>query len=278
MNPFISPAEKFAHSRALITLQEAGIPILVGGAYAMFHYTGLVRYTKDLDLFLRREDEARARAVLSQAGYRTELVDQMWLSKAFWGDIFIDLIFSSGNGIAAVDDDWLRHAPVGEALGVETRMVPPEEMIWSKGYVQERERWDGADVAHLLRACGKELDWRRLMRRFDEHWQVLMAHVTLFSFSYPQDRDVVPRWVWRKLLDRAERQQAEPANPDKLCRGTLLSRTQYAPDIGLWGYRDAREVEVPGFEPGSDQVCAPVFAVNPRRDESREPVVAASEV
>jgi hypothetical protein len=276
MNPFISPAEQFAHSRALITLQEADVPVLVGGAYAMFHYTGLVRYTKDLDLFLRKEDEEDARAALAAAGYRTDALDPSWISKAYWGDIFIDLIFSSGNGIAIVDDDWIRYAPVGETLGVVTRIAPPEEMIWSKGFVQERERWDGADVSHLLRACGRDFDWPRLLRRFDPHWQVLLAHLTLFSYSYPQDRGVVPRWVWRELLDRAEEQQAEPATPEKICRGTLLSRTQYAPDIGLWGYRDARELEVPGFEAVDNEAVCANFSVT-KREEPLPSIVAASE-
>ena len=35
--------------------------------------------------------------------------------------------------------------------------------------------------------------------------------------------------------------QKQESSPDKVCRGTLLSRTQYTPDVGLWGYRDARE-------------------------------------
>lgn len=245
MNPFSSPAERAVHARALGLLQEAGIPLLVGGAYAMFHYTGVFRWTKDLDLFLRRQDEAAARAVLSEAGYRTEVVDPIWLSKAWWGDLFIDLIYSSGNGIAAVDDDWLRHAPLGEAFDIPARIVPAEEMIWSKGFVQERERWDGADVNHILRACGAKLDWKRLLARFDTHWEVLLAHLVLFSYSYPHDRDAIPRWVWRKLLSSARKNRQ--AQGEKLCRGTLLSRVQYEQDIGRLGYRDARELETPGF-------------------------------
>jgi hypothetical protein len=32
--------------------------------------------------------------------------------------------------------------------------------------------------------------------------------------------------------------QAPPS--DRVCRGTLLSRSQYLTDIGIWGYRDVR--------------------------------------
>jgi hypothetical protein len=34
----------------------------------------------------------------------------------------------------------------------------------------------------------------------------------------------------------ADEDGAEPG----LCRGTLISREQYLPDLRLWGYRDAR--------------------------------------
>ncbi len=277
MNPFVSPAETSAHVRALRQLQLAEVPFVVGGAYAMFHYTGVVRYTKDLDVFLRREDEARAREVLARAGFRTLVQDPLWLSKAFWADTFVDLIYSSGNGVAGVDDAWLAHAPAGDVLGVKTKIVPPEEMIWSKAYVQERERWDGADVAHLVRSCGHAVDWPRLLGRFGEHWHVLLAHLVLFSFSYPHDRDAVPKWVWRLLLAKARRLEQDEGQDGKLCRGTLLSRTQYLPDLGLWGYRDAREVEVPGFIAPEAELHAPLFArrPDPEADERGSPTLDA---
>lgn len=260
MNPFISPAESVAQARALAVLEDAGVPIVVGGAWALFHLTGVFRYTKDLDVFLRREDEARARDVLSRAGYRTLVEESLWLSKAWWGEVLIDLIYSSGNGVAVVDDDWLRHARPAQVLGVPTRLAPPEEMIWSKAFVQERERWDGADVSHLIRGMGHELDWQRLLSRFDDHWAVLYAHLVLFAFSYPHDRHLVPTWVWDTLQARTE-ELTENADGDvRVCRGTLLSRTQYMPDIGLWGYRDARELEVPMFEPVDARVYRGRFA------------------
>ena len=59
-----------------------------------------------------------------------------------------------------VDDLWFTHAAPGRVLGVPVLLCPPEEMIWSKAFIMERERYDGADVAHLILACGRELDWR----------------------------------------------------------------------------------------------------------------------
>ena len=278
MNPFISPTERLAQARALEALEEAGVPVLVGGAWALFQYTGACRYTKDLDIFLRREDEAQAREVLADAGYRTLVEEPMWLSKAWWGEILIDLIYSSGNGVAEVDDAWLAHARPAEVLGVQTRLAPPEEMIWSKAFVQERERWDGADVSHVIRAMGRELDWDRLAARFEPHWEVLFAHLVLFAFSYPDDRDAVPSWLWQSFTERAAGlgmgEGAGPQREQKVCRGTLLSRTQYLPDIGLWGYRDTRELEVPRFEPMGGRVCQGRFA---RVEDTTDADAAAGE-
>ena len=41
--------------RALQLLVDAGVPFLVGGAFAHACFTGIRRSTKDLDLFIRRE-------------------------------------------------------------------------------------------------------------------------------------------------------------------------------------------------------------------------------
>ena len=73
------------------------------------------------------------------------------------------MIFSSGNGIAVVDEQWFEHATEGEVLGVQVLVAPPEESLWSKAFVMERERYDGADVAHIILAVGDRLDWRRLI-------------------------------------------------------------------------------------------------------------------
>ena len=40
-----------------------------------------------------------------------------------------------------------------ELLGVPVKHCAPEEMIWMKAYIMERERFDGADIAHILRCC-----------------------------------------------------------------------------------------------------------------------------
>ena len=229
--------------RAMVEhLRDAGVRFLVGGAYALEHYTGIARRTKDLDLFVHPRERDGVLAVLASGGCATEVTSPVWLAKAFCGDDYVDVIFSSGNGVAEVDDTWFEHAAEAEILGVPAQLCAPEEMIWSKGYIMERERFDGADVAHLIRARGARMDWRRLVDHFGAHWRVLLSHVVLFGFVYPGERDRIPAWVARELVARLERElDGEPSAPSApVCQGTLLSRYQYQIDLDRWGYRDGR--------------------------------------
>jgi hypothetical protein len=225
---------------ALRALIDNGVPFLVGGAYSFERYTGIARHTKDFDVFVREKHAKRALKTLELIGCTSDITFTHWLGKAFRGDEFIDVIFSSGNGIATVDDVWFEHAVDEVVLDVPVKLCPPEETIWSKAFIMERERFDGADVAHLIRAVGPRLDWKRLLSRFDGYWRVLLAHLTLFGFIYPGDRTAVPAWVVRELMSRlnGELETADDGTP--VCRGTILSRGQYLVDIDQWGYRDGR--------------------------------------
>ena len=240
LDAILDPETRRVYTRALQALRQAGVDFLIGGAHAVAPYTGIVRDTKDLDVFLRRQDCEPALAVLADAGFTTELTFPHWLGKAYAGDPFIDLIFSAGNAVAAVDDLWFAHATPGEVLGIPVRLCPPEEMIWSKAFIMERERYDGADIAHLILACGRELDWARLLRRFGRCWRVLLSHLVLFGFAYPGERDVIPDAVMADLLRRLDRERAEPGPSGRVCDGTLLSREQYLVDVTERDYADGR--------------------------------------
>lgn len=226
------------YADALRLLERTGVPFLIGGAFAHSRYTGRDRETKDLDVLLRRTDVRRALAAFAAHGYETRLPFPHWLGKIYSGGFFIDVVFGSGNGVVRVDDTWFPHAVSGEVLGELVPLCPPEELLWSNAFVQERERFDGAAVLHLLHACAATLDWDRLLARFGDHWPVLLSHLLLFHYAYPDRRDMIPRPVMQALLDRADRLRAEPDN--HLCRGTLLSREQFLFDVEELGYEDAR--------------------------------------
>jgi hypothetical protein len=236
----LDPETRAFYRRAMRLLRDAGVEFLVGGAYAFERYTGIGRHTKDFDVFIRERDLATALAAFERDGCRTEVPFPHWLGKAYCGDHFVDVIFSSGNGVAPVDDEWFALAPDDKVLGIPVKLMPAEEMIWQKALIMERERFDGADVAHLLRARGPDLDWPRLLRRFDRHWRVLLAHLTLFGFIYPDERGKIPAWVMGKLLGRLTTELGEEPPDEGVCNGTVLSRTQYVVDLERWGYKDAR--------------------------------------
>ena len=237
-----APATAAFYRHVLETLNASDLPFLVGGAYAFNRYTGINRHTRDLDIFIRRDDYARISEALLQGGYQAELTFPHWLAKVHANDAYVDLIFSSGNGISEVDDAWFVHAGDAQVLDVPVKICPAEEMIWSKAFVMERERFDGADIAHLLRARGKQLDWQRLFHRFESHWRILLAHLTLFGFIYPAHRDLVPAAIMDELLERMRHEtRASPPQHD-ICLGTLLSREQYLFDIERQGFQDGRLV------------------------------------
>jgi len=221
-------------------LNREGLRYLVGGAYALNHYAGVNRLTKDFDIFIAREDYQKISLTLTRAGYPVEMTYPHWLAKAHHNGDFIDLVFSSGNGVAEVDDAWFDHSEETKIFCIETRVCPAEEIIWSKAFIMERERFDGADIAHLLLACGDRIDWSRLMQRFAPHWRLLLSHLILFGMIYPAHRDVVPRWVMQQLLKRLDKESHAPAPMEEICGGTLLSREQYLRDIQNLGFKDAR--------------------------------------
>lgn len=229
------------YKRSLKLLHRSGIPFLVGGAYALNHYTGIYRDTKDLDIFIKPADYERTLDIFKSAGFDTAVTFTHWLAKATWNGHLVDIIFNSGNAISEVDDDWFAYAVKGEVFGIPVEIIPPEEMIWSKGFIMERERYDGADVNHVLLACAKLIDWNRLLERYGENWRILLNHLIMFGFVYPSERAAIPAWVMRELMSHLESELDNPAE-ERLCRGTLLSRAQYREDVEERAFKDARLV------------------------------------
>lgn len=222
---------------ALSKLDEAKIPHVVGGGYAMAHYTGIARNTKDLDIFVKPSDHKRVLETMEQAGYRTEYFYPFWIAKALCGESFIDILYNSGNGLCPVDDDWFRYATKFEIHGYPTRLCPPEEQMFSKAFVMDRDRFDGTDVNHIIFAQGKTMDWRRLMRRFKTHERVLMAHLMLFGYAYPSERARVPEWVAGELQKAIDK---EGPRPQRICFGTNIAQKGYGVPIREWGFADGR--------------------------------------
>lgn len=226
------------YKEALTLLNESGAQYMLGGGFAMFHYTGIYRETKDLDIFCKSTEYPKIMKHFSAHGYRTELTDVRWLAKVYKGEHFMDIIFDTVNNICTVDDSWHEHSTEGVLFDVPIRYIPAEELLWCKIYVQNREHFDGADVNHILLRWGRKLNWKRVLFRLDQHWHLLLAQFLIFQFVYPADyKEIIPKDLFDELMKRARQQYDLPAAVEKVCRGPIIDQTQYAIDIKDWNYK-----------------------------------------
>ncbi len=228
------PEEQAALFReVLLALEEKRVPYAVSGAFALRQHTGICRFTKDLDLFMTPATALEALPYLSQCGFECEVRDPVWLSKARKGDFFVDLITGMSNGVFAVENSWIERASPAVIRGVVTRVLAPEELVASKVFVTRRERFDGADIAHVIFGTYPTFDWDRELHLVGEHWEMLLWSLLLFRYVYPGQTHYVPAAVWRELLQRL---QSEIANPDPLAnfRGSLVDDNMFAIDVNEW--------------------------------------------
>lgn len=226
------------YTQALKIVKESGVDFMLGGGFAVCHYTGMYRDTKDLDIFCKPSDYNEILKVFTKKGYNTELTDVRWLAKVFKDDHYMDIIFDTPNYICTVDDSWFKYASKGTFEEFPVLYIPAEELIWCKIYVQNRERYDGADVNHIILKYGKKLDWKRIFTRMDRHWHLLLAQLLSFQFVYPSDyMDIIPKWLFDELLQRATNQYNQPSSVIRVCRGPIIDQTQYAVDIKEWDYK-----------------------------------------
>jgi hypothetical protein len=237
---WIPEEEREVYRRALQALNAAAVPYVVAGAYAIYEHTGIYRQTKDLDIFVEPRSVVVAARALHEAGFVMRLEELHWLAKGFVGDKFVDLIYGMGNGVAFIDEGWVKHAKAGVLAAQPVPIAPAEELIWHRLFINERHRHDMSDVVHLILTNGDTLDWERLVARVGSHWPLLLAQLQTFSYVYPGYRSNVPAWVMEQLIEQARADIARDEEDTDLTRGTLISRFSFAIDVREWGFADPR--------------------------------------
>jgi len=277
---WIPEDEREIYKRALAALNDAGVPYVVAGAYAIYEHTGIYRQTKDLDLFCEPQAVVSAMEALKQAGFRTRLEQGHWLAKALDDPYFVDVIYGMGNGLALIDADWYAHSKPAILAATPVRVAPPEELIWHRLFINERHRHDMADIAHLILTRGHLMDWDRLLAKTAEHWPLLLSQVQMFRYVYPGYRDQIPVRVVKELLERAERDAMIASAADRehdTTRGTLISRFSFAIDVNEWGFRDLREEYIGQMENHPDVLAIEAATVwDERRSDEEEKEHAAA--
>jgi predicted nucleotidyltransferase len=221
----------------LLAMNEHRIPYAVAGAFALQKYTGIWRMTKDLDLFVKASDVPAALEHLCNQGFRCETLDPVWLSKAHRGEYFVDLISGMSNATIVVDDSWFENAHRAVVAGVQSQIISAEDLIASKLFVMRRERFDGADIAHIIYRTKGQLKWERIMNLACEHWEIVLFALVLFRYVYPAHTNYVPAALWQDLLSRYMHAVQHP-DPNAPFRGSLVDDNIFSIDMKDWGLED----------------------------------------
>jgi hypothetical protein len=225
------------YREVLLLLNKLGIACAVSGAFALQRHTGIWRDTKDLDLFLTPENGGRALSCLKAAGFECKVWDPVWLAKAHRGDFFVDLITGMSNAAITVDDSWIERASAAVVVGVETKVLGAEELIASKLFVARRERFDGADIAHIIYGTQGKLDWDRILKLTGDNWEIVLWTLVLFRYIYPAQTAYVPARVWDELIGRFISVVKDPDLKARF-RGSLIDENQFAIDMREWQLDD----------------------------------------
>jgi hypothetical protein len=215
-------------------LKQHNVPHVISGAFALQEHTGVRRPAKDLDIFLTSESANIALELLDKHGFQCEVCDPIWLAKAHRDDFFVDFITGMSNAALIVTDSWITRGRPATVVGVNTRILAAEELLASKLFVVRRERFDGADIAHIIYATQGQLDWSRILELAGAHWEMLLWSLVLFRYIYPAQSNFVPLVVWTQLVNRL---MLRILNPDRSARfrGSLVDENMFAIDVNEWG-------------------------------------------
>jgi hypothetical protein len=227
---FIPASDWTIYSAVLRHARGRGVRFAMSGGFTSSFYTAMWRNTKDMDLcVLPREREAMIEAT-REAGlhdlYDEKPYDRRWIYRATRDGVIVDTIWQLANFRGEVDEAWLERGPEITLHGEALKLVPPEEMIWSKIHIVQRERCDFPDVINLLYSTGAALDWGRLVSRLAGEERLLASVLLLFSWLAPGRARAFPEWIWPRL--GIERPAAGPERDDERI-ALLESRPWFSP-------------------------------------------------
>jgi Nucleotidyl transferase of unknown function (DUF2204) len=230
----ISAKQEMLFQEVLALFEQNQIAYAVAGAFALREHTGICRDTKDLDVFLTSHNVEVALDCLRKEGFDCQICDPVWLYKAYRGRFFVDLITGMSNAALVVEDSWIERAIPAVVHGVQTSVLAAEELLASKLFVTRRERFDGADIAHVIYGTRGKLDWQRVLSLVGEHWEILFWALVLFRYVYPAQTDYVPKEVWSELIGHFQNAVSN-RDPAAKFRGSLIDNKMFAVDVNEWG-------------------------------------------
>ena len=198
------PDDQWAIFRpAIEAIRALGVPFAIGGGLATALYTGMWRNSKDIDLYVLRQDRERVIAAILGTGltdYFDELpYDRAWIFRAARDGVIIDTMWALANGAGDITADWLTRGAHAQVRGEMLRLLSPEDVFWTKLHVMQRDRCDWPDLLNLLYAAGPAFDWTRLLARMTGDERLLAALISLFAWVAPGRALDLPEWLWARL-------------------------------------------------------------------------------
>lgn len=196
----IPPEQWSVYACILHQACQEQIPFALGGGLALGYYTGTLYRSKDLDIYISPEHKDRLIAMMDRCGmadyFDVQEYDRGWIYRGHSQGVIVDAIWSMANRRTVVDEIWTSAGPMVQLCGESFRVIPAEELLWSKLYVLQRDRCDWPDLLNLLSCTGPRLDWQHLAARVAEDRPLLKALMAVFAWVNPDRAMVIPRRVW----------------------------------------------------------------------------------
>jgi hypothetical protein len=179
-----------AYAEVLKQPAKQRIPACIGGSIALAAYVGVSRGTKDLDLYVKREDAESLISAVNALGfidsYERTPYDRAWIYRAVKDGFIVDIIWQMANQRAQVNDAWLNRGPRIEIAGETLSVMPVEELIWSKLYVLQHDRCDWPDILNLLDCTIEQIDWEHLMGQVADDAPLLLSALQIYQWLRPE--------------------------------------------------------------------------------------------
>lgn len=178
------------YTQALSCLGDHQVPFTLGGAFAVYHYTGWWRHTHDVDIYVTPDCVDAAVGALSDAWFRDlgeqANGDREWIYHAGKDELIVDVIWRFANLANYVSPDWLDRASDGCFLGT---------------HVSDNQ--GGHDDLHLPLGVGR-IGWPKIVRALKNVGYD--GTITVEVFADDDDYLVMSRDKLRKLWETTEAQ------------------------------------------------------------------------
>jgi len=216
----LSDEEWNVYCEAMEAVRASGVPFMLGGGFALASFTGRWRDTKDIDFYVHPDARDKVTESLTGAGFRDYYpqlpYDRKWIYRSIRGNVIVDIIWSMANQRAQVDNLWFDRAGNLELRGQRLLVVPPEELLWCKLYIVQRDHCDWSDVFNLIYAVGPKLDWAHLIWRLEDDLPLLKAVLHVYTWLCPAEALKLPRKLWSSLDLPVPQRIKRPQERDKI--------------------------------------------------------------